>query len=63
MLSEWMIEKPEDFEANWLMVPCPVGKRSLIIASKVIYNKSALILEPQKIQKAIATHLYIILSL
>ena len=35
MLSEWLVEKPEDFEDNWVMVPCPAGRRSLIIASKV----------------------------
>jgi len=35
MLSEWMLEVPESFAANWLMVPCPVGKRNLVITSRV----------------------------
>lgn len=35
MLSEWLIEIPEDFDTNWLIVPCPKGKRCLLVASKV----------------------------
>ena len=35
MLSEWMVEVPEDLEENWLMVACPWGKRCLIVASHV----------------------------
>ena len=35
MLSEWMLEIPEKFAEDWLMAPCPAGKRSLVIASKV----------------------------
>lgn len=35
MLSEWMLEKPAEFEKDWSMVPCPVGKRNLVIASGV----------------------------
>lgn len=34
MLSEWMLEVPEDFVSEWTMVPCPVGRRNLIVASK-----------------------------
>jgi len=37
MLSEWMLEIPDNFVDDWLMVPCPVGKRSLVIASNVCY--------------------------
>ena len=33
MLSEWMIEIPDKFDEDWIMVPCPVGKRNLVIAS------------------------------
>jgi len=33
MLSEWMLEKPPDFEENWIMVFCPIGKRCLVISS------------------------------
>jgi len=37
MLSEWMLEVPEHFVEEWVMVPCPVGKRSLVVASDVSY--------------------------
>jgi len=37
MLSEWMLEVPDNFVDDWVMVPCPVGKRSLVIASNVCY--------------------------
>ncbi|KAI1280890.1 Snurportin-1 [Halotydeus destructor] len=33
MMSEWLVDVPQDFEANWLLVPCPVGKRCLVVAS------------------------------
>lgn len=33
--SEWLLEKPQDFAENWLMVPCPKGVRMLVIAYKV----------------------------
>lgn len=35
MLSEWLVDVPSDLDSEWLMVVCPVGKRSLIVASKV----------------------------
>lgn len=35
MLSEWLVDVPSDLDSDWLMVVCPVGKRSLIVASKV----------------------------
>lgn len=35
MLSEWLLEVPNDFSTSWLAVPCPVGKRCLLVASKV----------------------------
>jgi len=34
-LSEWLRHKPEDL-GEWLLVPCPVGKRCLVVASKGI---------------------------
>ncbi|XP_053405352.1 uncharacterized protein LOC123523052 [Mercenaria mercenaria] len=34
MLSEWMVEVPDDFEEEWLMVMCPWGKRCLIVSAK-----------------------------
>ena len=33
MLSEWLVDVPEDFEQNWLFVVCPIGKRCLVISS------------------------------
>lgn len=33
MCSEWMLEVPSKFENDWLMKICPIGKRSLIVAS------------------------------
>lgn len=41
-LSEWMYEPPEDRE-NWLMVPCPVGIRCLLVIRRglaVAYDKN-----------------------
>lgn len=35
MLSEWLVDVPAELDTDWLMVVCPVGKRSLIVASKV----------------------------
>ena len=35
MLSEWLLEVPDMFETEWLMVPCPIGRRNLVIASGV----------------------------
>uniref|UniRef100_UPI003AAABC85 snurportin-1 n=1 Tax=Centroberyx gerrardi TaxID=166262 RepID=UPI003AAABC85 len=43
MLSEWLVDVPAELDADWLMVVCPVGKRSLIVASKgstAAYTKS-----------------------
>ncbi|CAG4979199.1 unnamed protein product [Parnassius apollo] len=36
MLSEWLIEKPEDFNENWYVVPCPTGVRVLVVADNGI---------------------------
>ena len=33
MLSEWLVDVPEDFEENWKFVVCPIGKRCLVISS------------------------------
>lgn len=35
MMSEWMLEVPQDFVEKWIMVPCPQGKRTLVVAHKV----------------------------
>ncbi|XP_072529905.1 snurportin-1 [Salminus brasiliensis] len=43
MLSEWLVDVPADLGADWLLVVCPVGKRSLVVASKgstASYTKS-----------------------
>lgn len=47
MLSEWMLDVPQDFIENWIMVPCPIGKRVRLISGWVwtllytnIYKKS-----------------------
>lgn len=34
MLSEWLVDIPEDFEINWKFVVCPIGKRCLVISSR-----------------------------
>ncbi|XP_023678564.2 snurportin-1 [Paramormyrops kingsleyae] len=34
MLSEWLVDVPPELDTEWLLVLCPVGKRSLIVASK-----------------------------
>lgn len=35
MLSEWLVDVPADLEQEWLVVVCPVGKRALVVASRV----------------------------
>ncbi|KAM4619461.1 snurportin-1 [Polymixia lowei] len=43
MLSEWLVDVPKELDTDWLMVVCPMGKRSLIVASKgstAAYTKS-----------------------
>ncbi|KAG7201702.1 hypothetical protein KM043_004430 [Ampulex compressa] len=42
MMSEWMFEVPQDFVEKWIIVPCPQGKRTLVVACKGItkaYNR------------------------
>ncbi|KNC83341.1 hypothetical protein SARC_04411 [Sphaeroforma arctica JP610] len=34
MVSEWMVEKPEDFATEWLMKTCPIGKRCMVVSSQ-----------------------------
>ncbi|XP_054243899.1 snurportin-1 [Indicator indicator] len=43
MLSEWLVDVPLDLEQEWVVVVCPVGKRSLVVASRgttAAYTKS-----------------------
>ena len=35
MMSEWMLEVPQDLLEKWIIVPCPQGKRTLLVACKV----------------------------
>ncbi|KAK2146193.1 hypothetical protein LSH36_625g01002 [Paralvinella palmiformis] len=45
MFSEWLLEKPERFEEDWVMVAVPKGRRNLIIAthgSTVSYSKNGM---------------------
>ncbi|XP_072038284.1 snurportin-1-like [Amphiura filiformis] len=42
MMSEWLVDIPIDLSMEWVMVLCPTGKRTLVIASQgktVVYNK------------------------
>lgn len=34
MMSEWMLEVPQDLLEKWTIVPCPEGKRTLLVACK-----------------------------
>ncbi|GFR96324.1 snurportin-1-like [Elysia marginata] len=34
MLSEWLVEVPNDFASEWITVLCPVAKRCLVVASR-----------------------------
>ena len=34
MLSEWMVEVPEELEDKWLMLVVPVGKRCAVVSSQ-----------------------------
>lgn len=42
MLSEWLVDVPADLSSDWLVVVCPVGKRCLVVASKVWTNPISL---------------------
>ncbi|XP_029667445.1 snurportin-1 [Formica exsecta] len=46
MLSEWMIDVPQDFSESWFMVPCPVGKRTRLVSGRGItkaYSRTGLL--------------------
>jgi len=36
MMSEWMLDVPQDLSENWIMVPCPVGKRTRLVSGRVL---------------------------
>ena len=47
MLSEWMVDVPPDLSENWHMTVCPVGRRSLVVASRgttTAYSRTGLFL-------------------
>lgn len=33
MFAEWLIDVPGDLYENWCVVPCPVGKRCLVVSA------------------------------
>ena len=35
MLSEWLVDIPETLSNDWIFLPCPAGKRCLVVASNV----------------------------
>lgn len=35
MLSEWLIDIPNELHGKWTMMACPVGKRCLVVAKDV----------------------------
>jgi hypothetical protein len=35
MLSEWLVHIPEDLAELWYLVPCPEGRRTLVVAAGV----------------------------
>jgi snurportin-1 len=43
MLSEWLVEVPEDLNTNWILILCPEGRRNFVVASNGItkvYSKN-----------------------
>ena len=43
MLSEWLVDRPMDFETDWVLKAMPVGKRCLVFARKgetVAYSRT-----------------------
>ncbi|XP_049963715.1 snurportin-1 isoform X1 [Schistocerca serialis cubense] len=34
MMSEWLLQVPADLDSKWFVVPCPVGKRTLVVSSR-----------------------------
>ena len=35
MTSEWLVDIPDKLSKEWIMVPSPVGRRTLVVANKV----------------------------
>lgn len=56
MMSEWMLEVPPDLLDKWLMVPCPQGQRTLLIACKVLDRLTKKQTEPQRLINSCNRH-------
>ncbi|GBP00568.1 Snurportin-1 [Eumeta japonica] len=56
MLSEWLIEKPEDFHENWYVVPCPKGTRMLVVANRSEGHDQRDSVSPSRILAAVPTN-------
>ncbi|KHN85719.1 Snurportin-1 [Toxocara canis] len=35
MLSEWLVDIPDTLSTDWICLPCPLGKRALVVASNI----------------------------
>ncbi|KAH7726370.1 nucleolar RNA-associated protein alpha [Aphelenchoides avenae] len=35
MFSEWLVDIPGTLSTDWVMMPCPEGRRCLVVATKV----------------------------
>ncbi|KAL3993758.1 Snurportin1 family protein [Acanthocheilonema viteae] len=47
MLSEWLVDIPESLSKDWICIPCPVGRRCLVVASNGVtsaYAKSGFLI-------------------
>lgn len=58
-LSEWMRDRPEQLE-QWVVVPCPKGKRHIVVASNtktIAYSKSGQIVDI--FQSSLQSHRYL----
>lgn len=43
MLSEWLVEVPEDLSRDWILILCPEGRRNFVVASggvTKVYSKN-----------------------
>lgn len=46
-LSEWMRDRPDDLD-NWILVPCPKGKRHIVVAAAnktIAYSKTGTVID------------------
>lgn len=61
MMSEWMIEKPQDLEENWYVTACPKGVRMLVVANQVrqinkFVNFTSFVRYPFTLKTSISLH-------